>query len=331
MKYNDRIADIDIVISSIRGKDAIVVYRGIGGIGDAVMITGAVHGLRREYGSDIIIIVATIPYCAPIFYYNPDVDYIVDSTKFDRISKSNIIYGSGKDICRKVFESVGSIFISLSHECPCAIYESSNEPNIHKSRQELFARACDIKYRKGQCKVYTNDEELEHASKYIPYDKYIVFQSSSANSTRDLPKYHCNSLTSILSSRLATKGYGLVSLLPGRNHKNIIHITNTSLRHIISIVSKADMLVGIDSMGIHVAGALDVPIYGIFGPTNPAMRLSDYNNAAWYKGYSKCKRQPCWYHPCIFRQCMKRISMGDLASDIVWQLNINKEYGDVGQ
>lgn len=330
LRRNSKISDIDEVLHNINNKESIVIYRDVGGIGDAVMITGAIHGLRKEWGSDIIIIIATIPYCAPVFYYNPDVDYIIDSSQFDRVHKDGKVdYGGGKNICRSVFESAGSLFISLSHECPCSEYESANEPGISKSRQRLFAEACGLKYHKGYCKVYTDSEELEGIKDLIPYDKYIVYQCKSTERSRNIPGYHNKKLIHILSRKLNDIGYGLVILSYNSNIRgsNITNISDVSLRNSISIISRSIMLVGIDSMGVHIAGACGVPVYGIFGPTDPEMRLSDYSNTAWYKGYSKCKREPCWYHPCLLNFCMRSISMDDLASDIVWQLNSNNKYG----
>lgn len=54
LHQNNKISNVDEVLRNITGKDSIVIYRDIGGIGDAVMITGAIHGLRKEWGSDII-------------------------------------------------------------------------------------------------------------------------------------------------------------------------------------------------------------------------------------------------------------------------------------
>jgi len=328
MGYNLGFSDIHVVADDIKNKEAIVLYRDIGGIGDAVMITGAITGLRRELGKSIKIIVATIPYCAPVFFNNPDIDWIVDSSKFDRVHADGAIdYGSGKEICREYFERAGAMFVGLSHPCPSAVYEAFNEPDIQKSRQELFAEACGVKYNKGDCNLYVTDDEINQIKHAIPYENYFVFHVRSNSPARDLPKFHADTLAIELAKRLDNIGYGLVLLSHDwkyrlKRYKNIVNVISTPLRYVMAFVASSKLLIGVDSMGVHLAGGLGVPVYGIFGSTDPAMRLSGYNNSMWYSGYNRCKRKPCWYHPCIFRFCMKSISMEKVADDVFWFNNV---------
>jgi ADP-heptose:LPS heptosyltransferase len=71
------------------------------------------------------------------------------------------------------------------------------------------------------------------------------------------------------------------------------------------------MLIGPDSSMVHIAGALgenhDVRVLGIFGPTDPGVRLR-YNKAYWMEGFDRCKRQHCWYVPCRGKFCLKTLS-----------------------
>jgi len=319
MSYNQGFSDIKTVIDDIHNHDSVLIYRDVGGIGDAAMITGAVTGIRRGLGKDIRIIVATIPYCSPVFYNNPDVNWLIDSTQFDRVHYDGAIdYGSGKDICKGIFESNGSMFFGLSHPCPSALYESQNEPNIQRSRQDLFSEACGVKFKVGDCAIYPTQEELLIAKKAIPFDKYTVFHVKSNAKSRDLPKYHVDNL-----ARLLSKHTNLVLLSHDwkyrlYKYKNIVRVVRTPLREIIAIIANSEMLVGVDSMGVHLAGSLRVPVFGLFGTVNPRMRLGGYPNATWYSGYHRCKRQPCWYHPCIFGFCMRSISMKDVMESIMW-------------
>lgn len=340
MSYNGDVAPINDVLDDIKNKESVVLYRDIGGVGDAIMITGAITGLRRELGDSIKIVVATTPQCAPVFYNNPRVDWIIDSTKYDFIHGDQAVdYGSGQSIVRNLFENTGSLFIPLSHPCPSAFYESNNEPVrkkrrtvIAKSRQELFAETCGVKFKHGDCEIYLTPDEVRFSRKLVKHKRYIVLHVQSNSKSRNLPKYHIDNLIRLLSKKLGDTGLVLISHNWDYKHEergNVTRIINSPLRSVFGVIANSDMLVGVDSMGCHAAGALRVPVFGIFGTVDPKMRLGAYPNATWYKGYTKCKWMPCWYHPCVFNYCMKCINIDDLSDKIIHWYNIQKEFGGV--
>lgn len=293
-----------VVAREIKGKESIVLYRNVGGIGDAVMITPAITALRKEFGFGIKIIVVAIPYIAPIFFNNPYIDYIVNGQQFESI-----------DSCRNFFESLGSLFVGLSNPCPSAIYESDNEPTIYKSRQELFCEACGVDFDKNNSRIFISEQDNEVSLNAIPFDKYVVIHCSSNSRFRDLPNYHTDYLIRYISDQMYPHGVVLISHNWKYKHhrrKNIIRVIHPPLQHTIAVINNSLGLIGADSMGVHVAGALNKPSYGIFGMTDPKCRML-YPIADWYKGYTRCKRQYCWYHPCIFRFCLKSLDMKDVG------------------
>ena len=324
--FNQGFSKLQTVIDDIKNHDSIVIYRDIGGIGDGVMITGAVTGLRREFQKSIKIVVATIPYVAPVFLNNPDIDYIIDSSQFDRVhTDSAVDYGSGNDICKTVFEKCGSVFYGLSHPCPAAQYESDNEPlpnrNTHivKSRQQIFSEACGVEFVKGDCRLYLSD--IERDSFHPPFKDYIVFHVKSNSRSRNIPNNHIDYMTKLLS-----KHFNIVLLsheykYKHIDNKNVIKLDRKPLVEIMQTIAFSKMVVGVDSMGLHMGGGFNIPLYGIFGTVDPRMRLEAYPNSFWYTGYNKCSRKPCWYHPCIFGFCMKSINISNLVDDIVWKYN----------
>ena len=324
--FNKGFSKLQTVIDDIKNHDSIVIYRDIGGIGDGVMITGAVTGLRRGFQKSIKIIVATIPYVAPVFFNNPDVDWIIDSSQFDRVHSDGAIdFGSGKDICRKIFERHGSLFMGLSHPCPSAQYESINEPLpkrktvILKSRQQLFSNACGVDFERGDCHLYLSD--IERDSFHPPFKEYIVFHVKSNSKSRNLPNSHIDYMTKLLSKHFNVVLLSHEYKYKHTENKNVIKLDRKPLTEIMQTIAFSKMVIGVDSMGLHVGGGFGIPLYGIFGTIDPAMRLEGYLSSFWFNGYNRCSRKPCWYHPCIFGFCMRSINVSHLVDDIVWKYN----------
>jgi len=104
---------------------------------------------------------------------------------------------------------------------------------------------------------------------------------------------------------------------------------NTDCRLFWAVVSKLKLLIGVDSFGIHAAGSTGVPIYGVFGPTDPEIRLKYYDNAVSNK--VKCKKHPCWYSVCKLKDkdcvgCLGTLYWKSLYKDIIKHGLIPQEY-----
>ena len=81
----------------------------------------------------------------------------------------------------------------------------------------------------------------------------------------------------------------------------------TELRIACAVISFCKLVVGNDSSLIHIACALDIPVIGLYGPTNPA-QVGPYGN----KNVVVFKKLPC--NPCGIKtsckdfRCMKEIT-----------------------
>jgi lipopolysaccharide heptosyltransferase II len=73
----------------------------------------------------------------------------------------------------------------------------------------------------------------------------------------------------------------------------------TSLTDLAALISKADLLITVDSGPMHIGVALNVPTVTIFGPTNPVKWANPHKNRhKWIKADI-----PCW--PCDYNRCKK--------------------------
>jgi heptosyltransferase I len=80
----------------------------------------------------------------------------------------------------------------------------------------------------------------------------------------------------------------------------------TNLQELIEIVKGAKFMISNDSGPMHIAAALGVPVYAIFGPTDP-LRTGPYGKGhTIIRGDATCA--PCFKRRCDDMKCMKDIS-----------------------
>lgn len=81
----------------------------------------------------------------------------------------------------------------------------------------------------------------------------------------------------------------------------------TNLGELIAIISKANFIVSNDSGPMHIAAALNVPVFAVFGPTDP-FRTGPYG-----KGHTTIREDipcsPCFRKSCDDMKCMKDLSV----------------------
>lgn len=81
----------------------------------------------------------------------------------------------------------------------------------------------------------------------------------------------------------------------------------TNLRELIAVISRANFIVSNDSGPMHIAAALNVPVFAIFGPTDPS-RTGPYG-----KGHTIIREDilcsPCFRKSCDDMKCMKDLSV----------------------
>ncbi len=280
---------------------AIVVWRPVGGIGDAVMILPAITALRTEWGDAVPIIVLCIDYIEPIFRHHPGVSVVIGLAP-DAINKREDLR-----IATRLREA-GSIIYPLYYPCPAAVYEASHNPLIAKSRQEIFAENCDVKFNGSGYGLVVDDADFDLASELELEDRYIVVQLRSHDTARDYPKLLTKAVLCKFSRWRKKYDIQIVTIdsVMGFGVKGVRELYQQHLNTVMAVISNALAVVGPDSSMVHIGGALGTRILGIFGPTDPAVRLK-YDKAAWMGGFERCGRQYCWYCPCKQKFCLKTL------------------------
>lgn len=101
-------------------------------------------------------------------------------------------------------------------------------------------------------------------------------------------------------------------------HKPINLIGKTTLRELIAVIDRCQLLIGNDSAPGHIASARMVPVVSIFGPTVPAFGYSPYGKDVVIVE-KKLPCRPCHHHglnicPKGHFKCMRDITVDDVMN-----------------
>ncbi len=203
----------------------------------------------------------------------------------------------------------------------------STGKEIKKSRQQIFCDVVGIPFSLDNYDVKFSEKELQIADDVVGNNDVVGIHMRTSTHQRDY-KYMVDLVEYVASKVNAVITFDHEWEYEGRR-SNIISSLH-GIREKMAIISKLKILIGPDSFAIHAAAALGIPTYGIFGPTDPACRLTHYKNAAWsgkwklptLRGGLKlgCGRQYCWYKTCKFRGCLNARSPRFYWNDAIEKL-----------
>jgi heptosyltransferase-1 len=117
------------------------------------------------------------------------------------------------------------------------------------------------------------------------------------------------SLIPIITVIVGAKGdKGIVKeILASSSGKSVSLVGKTDLKELIEIIRGARFVVSNDSGPMHIAAGLGIPVFAIFGPTDP-MRTGPYG-----KGHTVIREDvscaPCFKKKCADMKCMESLSV----------------------
>ena len=125
------------------------------------------------------------------------------------------------------------------------------------------------------------------------------------------------------SSRHVQMGESADNTVPG----TVSFVDELSLAESFALLSRARLLVGIDSGLLHAAACLRTPAVGLFGPTSPQFRFARDSSCAFVLGRVECQgchhRRPRlhWMTGCPHEiKCMREIPVGEVLAAGLSQL-----------
>lgn len=303
------------------------------GYGDAIMLRPAIIANMKRYPDKTHIIHS---HADPACIYKDIENLIIVPIKQPFTADREVGIAWRRTQSNKISYNYWMIDNIYYLSSPCADYETENAPykrvrrksksvviptgnQIYRSRQSIFCEVVGVDFDVNNYNVSFYPEELEYARSVLPDKEGVVgIQLKTSTFTRDYDRM--SSLVDYIAKRVrlvAITDYNGREVYRG-HADNVEFVGNANIRYTWAAISRLSLFVGTDSFGIHAAGSLGVPTYGIFGPTNPRCRLSHYKVAAWNDRFNLpilrrglkrgCGRQYCWYQPCESRLCINYYS-----------------------
>ncbi len=249
-------------ISPYNVKRDVLVTRGMGGIGDLLMMTPGLHALKEMRPEREIHLAIPKRYFS-IFKHNPDVQlFDIEDTSLDHFRY------------RRWFNFT---------DCPASRAEARIAPRIRKNRIEVFAKALGVRFfhrwkMDSRPRYFISEEERQIKNEFwkknnLDGRRVIGMQLRSDEVYRDFP--HMKELACELA-----KEYRVIVFdaepIEGYENPGIIKLSGVSLRVAFAIASGCDVIVAPDSSFVHFAGAMDIPCVALYGPIDGLVRTKDY-------------------------------------------------------
>jgi lipopolysaccharide heptosyltransferase I len=146
----------------------------------------------------------------------------------------------------------------------------------------------------------------------LPSDDYAVMVPGARWKTKRWPPEKFGELSSLLPIRtVIVGGRGDKSIakeiLASSGGKSVSLVGKTDLKGLIEIIRGARFMVSNDSGPMHIAAALGIPVFAIFGPTDP-LRTGPYG-----EGHTIIREDvpcaPCFKKKCDDMKCMESLSV----------------------
>jgi ADP-heptose:LPS heptosyltransferase len=268
-------------------KGRALVTRGMGGIGDLLMMAPGLEALAKRQKAPVDFAIQRKFH--PIFRNNPHV---------------NLIDIDGPPINISNYKTWYNLTI-----CPAGIYESRHRPIVRKGRVELFARAMRINKKRldqqgWKINYFCSDDEHRACDDFLAQRgastrRLIGVQPFSRDSYKDharivsiirtIAEHHDVLIFHHLSDGLPT-GAGIYST------------AGMPLGTSLALVSRIEAMVAVDSAFLHAAAAFDVPVVALFGPTDARTFTRHHKKVKilWKPEFFGCV--PCWRNedmPCV--------------------------------
>lgn len=280
---------------------SILFYRQTHGIGDVAMMMRSVELVRLKYPKAEIFVQCKYP---DLIKDHPAIDSVLALT--DETPDTDVL---------------------IDQSTVCGQYELQSE-NIAKPRQQIFCEnAAQILEKAGLEGIeWDNQPQTLFVPHHLRQWSEIMVRNASKGKIpiglfwQSAEPWRNWAPIKTLAQWLA-KEYAVFCFdeKDKLESESMHQIVGYSLDKVLALVSRMLLVISLDTSGAHKAGGLDIPLLGIFGPTDPLIRIGIYSQATWVP--IKCYQHPCWYKFCKRRPCLKRIKVKDVLIEVKRKLS----------
>ncbi len=162
--------------------------------------------------------------------------------------------------------------------------------------------------------------------KSLMSEDYAVFVPGARWKTKKWPAENFGKLASRMNGKIIVVGSkddtNIADEIVACSHGNAVSFAGkTSLKELIEIMRGAQFVVSNDSGPMHIAAALGIPVFAIFGPTDPK-KTGPYG-----KGHIIIQAElsciPCFRRKCSYMKCMELISVDKVFEAIKLSLSLS--------
>jgi ADP-heptose:LPS heptosyltransferase/GT2 family glycosyltransferase len=220
-----------------------ILIRRDGAIGDVLLTTPVIHALKNKYPESVISVTTEHGY---VFRDNPEVSFSLPKEH------------------RWIRDEFYDIFYDLN-----LAYENSPEKHI----VQAYADVCGITIQDWHLRLYTREQDTNFAESILKDGDWIALHLRSLGwPGKEWPSYKFNRLSAMLRKngrKVVLIGDGSSDPVPNDCDLR----GKTTFHRLAAVIKKSKILVGGDSLPLHIAQAVGTPVVGLFGDTFSDKRL----------------------------------------------------------
>lgn len=260
-----------LVFQCIRHRKRAVIVCRFGGIGDVLCILPMCDEVRHRYpGKLLVFMTAAIWREVVAISRSADLVYANKWWVHPRTLPANI----------KLFGLVVAIYN------PKTTYEQVHNAGTRRHLADDFAASCGFALTTRQTKLYPSPDLLQSTrtiygldSKTVgerlliginPGPNWAVREWEASNWQELINKIHAEYAAVIVH-------FGIIRGDGSCDYDNLRGVKSVAGRlkgeELLALIASCDLMISVDSGPVHLAGAVDTPVIGLFGPVDPASRL----------------------------------------------------------
>lgn len=313
----------------------IVVLRQLGGVGDVLMMSCVYRGLREKYPKHKICLATGNVYLGgsltDIAEHNPFIDEVHTYEPWDATTEATRVTWTGNfdnspDIANDLWWQKADITIDLNTACVEYEWPALHTPEgIRKPRTHIWCERAGVTPSSYDPIYVIRPEEAEAASRFFEErgwdpQECVAVAVAACDPKRALGRGKLEQICH------GIKNIGLrpVVVDPTFRFEGIDAINGIRIRDLMPILQKMKVGVSADSGLLHMCGTVGTPIVGLFGPTDPDMRMGPYLGSA-IDARRLVDCSPCWYlFPCMQQgkdpkrrfECLNRIPVDAVVEEV---------------